>query len=55
VCSVYRVLEWWSVNLRSRDGGRREGGAPAQAIGGVYLGKLTDDHRICITQANAMW
>jgi hypothetical protein len=44
-CSIYRALEWWPVNLSSRGGGRR-GGALAQAIGGNYRGKLTDDHRM---------
>jgi hypothetical protein len=49
VCSIYRALERWPVNLRSCGGGRREGGALAQAIGGFHHGELTDDHRICIT------
>jgi hypothetical protein len=44
VCSIYRALERWPMNLRSRGGGRREGGALAQAIGGIYRGKLTSDH-----------
>jgi hypothetical protein len=26
VCSIYRALEWWSVNLNSRGGGWRGGG-----------------------------
>jgi hypothetical protein len=55
VCSIYRALERWLVNLRSRGGGRREGGVLAQAIGGFHRGELTDDHRICITRATAMW
>jgi hypothetical protein len=46
VCSIYRALERWAMNLSSRGGGRREGGAMAQAIGGIYRGKLTDDHRM---------
>jgi hypothetical protein len=46
VCLIYRALERWPVNLRSRGGGRRKGGALAQAIGGVYHGKLTGDHQM---------
>jgi hypothetical protein len=46
VCSIYRSLERWPVNLSLRGGGRREGGALAQAIGGNYCGKLTGDHRM---------
>jgi hypothetical protein len=46
VCSIYRALERWPVNLSSRGGGRREGGALAQVIGGNYRGKLTGDHRM---------
>jgi hypothetical protein len=45
VCSIYRALERWPVNLSSRGGGRREGGALAQEIGGIYRGKHTD-HRM---------
>jgi hypothetical protein len=46
VCSIYSAHERWPVNLRWRGGGRREGGALAQAIGGVYCGKLTGDDRV---------
>jgi hypothetical protein len=46
VCSIYRALERWLMNLSSRGGGRRERGALAQAIGGIYRGKLTGDHRM---------
>jgi hypothetical protein len=46
VCSIYRALERWPVNLNSRGGGRRGGDALAQAIGGIYRGKLTGDHRM---------
>jgi hypothetical protein len=46
VCSIYRALERWPVNLSSRGGSRREGGALAQVIGGNYHGKLTGDHRM---------
>jgi hypothetical protein len=52
-CSIYRPPERWLVNLRCRGGGRREGGALAQAIGGFHRGELTGDHRISITQATA--
>jgi hypothetical protein len=43
------------MNLRWRGGGRREGGALAQAIGGFQRGELTGDHRTCVIQATAMW
>jgi hypothetical protein len=46
VCSIYRPLERWLVNLGSHGGGRRGRGALAEAIGGIYRGKLTDDHRM---------
>jgi hypothetical protein len=46
VCSIYRALERWPVNLRLRGGSRREGGVLAQAICGIYRGKLTSDHRM---------
>jgi hypothetical protein len=46
VCSIYRALERWLVNLSSRGGGRRERGALAQAIGGIYHVKLTGNHRM---------
>jgi hypothetical protein len=45
-CSIYRSLEQWPVILSSRGGGRREGDALAQAIGGNYNGKLTGDHQM---------
>jgi hypothetical protein len=48
-CSIYRLPERWSIKLRCRGGGRREGGALAQAIGGFHRGELTSDHQICIT------
>jgi hypothetical protein len=44
VCSIYRALERWPVNLNSRGGDQRGGGALAHAIGGHYRGKLTGDH-----------
>jgi hypothetical protein len=46
VGSIYRALERWPVNLSSRGGGRRGWDALAQAIGGIYRGKLTGDHRM---------
>jgi hypothetical protein len=46
VCSIYRALERWLVNLGSRGGGRRGRGALVQAIGGIHRGKLTGDHRM---------
>ena len=30
MCSIYRALERWPVNLKEMRGGRREGGALAQ-------------------------
>jgi hypothetical protein len=46
VCSIYRALERWPVNLSTRGGDQGEGGALAQAIGGIYRGKLTGDQRM---------
>jgi hypothetical protein len=53
VCSIYRALEQWPVNLSSRGGSRREGGALPQVIGGNYHGKLTGDHRM--SQDDSLW
>jgi hypothetical protein len=47
VCSIYRALERWPVNLSSRGGGWREGDALAQAISGFHRGELTGDDRMC--------
>jgi hypothetical protein len=47
VCSIYRALEWWPMNLKETRGGRRGGRALAQAIGGSYYGGLTGDDRVC--------
>jgi hypothetical protein len=55
VCSIYRALERWPVNSSSCGGSQREGDALAQAIGGNYRGKLTGDHRICLTRATMTW
>jgi hypothetical protein len=46
VCSIYRIHERWLLVRGKTRGGRKEGGALAQAIGGVYRGKLTGDHRM---------
>jgi hypothetical protein len=46
VCSIYRTSERWPMNLRWRGGGRREGSALAQAIGGFHRGELTGDERV---------
>jgi hypothetical protein len=46
VCSIYKALERWPVNLKETRDGRREGWALAHAIGGNYRGKLTSDHRM---------
>jgi hypothetical protein len=44
--SIYRIHERWRlIQGKTRDG-RREGGAVAQAIGGIYRGGLTDDYRV---------
>jgi hypothetical protein len=39
--SIYRIRGQWPVNWRWRGGGRREGGALAQRIGGLHRGKVT--------------
>jgi hypothetical protein len=46
MCSIYGALERWPVNLSSRGGGRRERGALAQTICGIYRGKLIGDHQM---------
>jgi hypothetical protein len=46
VCSIYRALERWPVNLKDTRGGQRGGGVLAHAIGGNYRGKLTGYHRM---------
>jgi hypothetical protein len=46
VCSIYKALERWPVNLKETRGGWRERGALAHAIGSNYRGKLTGDHRM---------
>jgi hypothetical protein len=53
-CSIYRIPEWWPVNLRWRGGGRRKGRALLQEIGGFHHGELIGDHRICVIRATAM-
>jgi hypothetical protein len=46
LCSIYRALKRWLVNLNSCGGGWRGGGggALAHTIGGHYRGNLTGDH-----------
>jgi hypothetical protein len=46
VCSIYKALEWWPVNLKETHDGQRKGWALAHAIGGNYRGKLTGEHRM---------
>jgi hypothetical protein len=36
VCSIYRALEQWLMNLKETRGDRRGGRALAQVIGGIY-------------------
>jgi hypothetical protein len=47
VCSIYRTLDRWLVNLKETRDGRRGGRALARAIGGIYRGGLTGDDRTC--------
>jgi hypothetical protein len=44
--SIYRIHERWQLIWGKTRGGRREGGALAQAIGGIYHGGLTGDDRV---------
>jgi hypothetical protein len=44
--SIYRIHERWRLIRGKMRGGRREGGALAQAIGGIYRGRLTGDDRV---------
>jgi hypothetical protein len=47
VCSIYRALEQWLMNLKETRGDRRGGRALAQVIGGIYRGGLIGDDRTC--------
>jgi hypothetical protein len=47
VCSIYRTLERWLVNLKETRGGWRGGRVLAQTIGGIYRGGLTGDDQTC--------
>jgi hypothetical protein len=44
--SIYRIHERWRLIREKTCGGRREGGALAQVIGGIYRGGLTGDDRV---------
>jgi hypothetical protein len=55
VCTIYSVLERWPVNWTETCGGRRGGGALAHTISGFHYGRLTSDHRICLTRPTATW
>jgi hypothetical protein len=49
VCSIYRYLERWPVNLRSRGGGRREGRVIDVGYRGSHRGKAFGDGWACNT------
>ena len=44
--SIYRIHERWRLIQGKTRGSRREGGALAQVIGGIYRGGLTGDDRV---------
>jgi hypothetical protein len=44
--SIYRIHERWQLIRGKTRGGGREGGALAQAIGGINCGGLTGDDRV---------
>jgi hypothetical protein len=46
--SIYRVQGRWPVNWRWRGGGRREGRALSQGIGGFHRDELTGDQQTCV-------
>jgi hypothetical protein len=43
--AIYRLPQWWPVNLRETRDDRRKRGSLARAIGGNYRGKLPSNHR----------
>jgi hypothetical protein len=53
--SIYRFWGRWPVNLGWRGGDWRGKRSLAQVNHGVHRGRLTGDHRTCITRATAMW
>jgi hypothetical protein len=48
--SIYRIRERWLMNLDWRAGGRREGRALSQGIGGFHRGEVTGDQRTCLIE-----
>jgi hypothetical protein len=44
--SIYRIHERWRLIRGKTHGDRREWGALAQVIGGIYRGRLTGDDRV---------
>jgi hypothetical protein len=54
-CSIYRARERWPMNLRWRGGGRREGRALSQGIGGLHRGELTGNQQTCVIRVTATW
>jgi hypothetical protein len=43
------------MNLTWRGGGRREGRALAQGIGGFHRGEVTGDQQTCVIRVTATW
>jgi hypothetical protein len=54
-CSIYRIPEWWPMNLRWRRGGQRKKRGLSQEIGGFHRGELTGDHQKCVIWATETW
>jgi hypothetical protein len=53
--SIYRTQGRWPMNLTWRGGGRREGRALAQGIGGFHRGEVTGDQQTCVIRVTATW
>jgi hypothetical protein len=45
--SIYRVLRWWRLILRSCGGDRREGKCTSAGDRGFHRGKASGDGRTC--------
>jgi hypothetical protein len=54
-CSIYSRHERWPGNWMKTRGGQRNRRSLAQLIRVNYRGKLSVDHRICLTRLTATW
>jgi hypothetical protein len=53
--SIYRLRVQWRMNLEWHGGGRRRRVTLVRAISGFHRGRLTGDHRTCMTRLSATW